>query len=358
MPSKSLLPELRRRRHGLAVARAQAMFLNMIPRYFMESVLAFGFIVIAGVSAYVNGPSSVFAAITIFAAAGFRLLPIINRIQGLVLTLYSAYPLAKESVLPKEKPEILNEFGPAEKQNLENLKTNVAISLKDLTFRFPDGAEKAINHIDLEFEKGKSYALVGPSGSGKSTLVDLCLKLLLPTGGKVIWADDIQLIGYVPQDSFMSSQDFNSNVAIEWSANQVDDAVVASVAKQAQITEFLNYNRINHSFTRSDIRTLSGGQKQRVALARALYRNPQVLVLDEPTSALDAELETEIMDTIWSLEEDLTVIIVAHRLKTIESCDQIIYIKNGEVLAKGTFAELKKLLPEFAKQIDLGTFSN
>lgn len=359
MPSTSIVGELTSRRQRLAFARAQAMFLNMVPRYFMEAVLAFGFIVIAGVSSYINGINSVFPAITIFAAAGFRLLPIINRIQGLVLGLYIALPLAQESVpvpLPLNAESASSIANQIPKANTD-IKPNIAISLRELSFKFPDGNHNVINRISLDFEKGKTYALVGPSGSGKSTLVDLCLRLLIPTEGEVVWSDDKCVIGYVPQEAYMSSQDFYSNVSIEWNDNAVDELKVVKAAEQAQLSEFLNSGVIASSNRRNDLRSLSGGQKQRVALARALYRNPKVLVLDEPTSALDAELESEIMEAVWNIAGEVTVIIVAHRLTTIQDCDEIVYIKDGEMAAKGNFSELMRILPDFSKQVELGTFS-
>ena len=343
MPSKSFASNLAKVRSDLATARAKRAFLNAFPRYFMEAALAIGFLATASTAYLINGEASVIASLSIFAAAGFRLLPAVNRIQGLILSLYGDSSLAESALAIKTT-------------NRQTIESNTKVDsfspflvLEDVSFRYQETSPYVLKNISLSFEKGKTYAVVGPSGSGKTTLVDLCLGLLEPSQGSLSWSTT-PIIGYVPQDSVLSTMGIPENISLEWSSNAVDHIRVDDSAKATHFVELLQREN-------GEVGTpqLSGGQKQRLGLARALYRQPNFLVLDEATSALDSVLENEVMQSLENLAEDVTVLIVAHRLTTIQDVDEVIYLEDGVISGRGTFNELRASHSKFAQQILMGT---
>jgi ABC-type multidrug transport system fused ATPase/permease subunit len=343
MPSMTFNEKLNHARLDLAKARAKKSFLNSLPRYFMEAVLAIGFLTTAVVAYLVNGENGMIASLTIFAATGFRLLPVVNRIQGLALSLFGDAPLAESSLIQTKKdirPPIKNVVG----------NQVPFLRLENVSFRYLNANKNTIHNFSFDFERGKKYALVGPSGSGKTTLADICIGLLKPSEGKVTWSS-IPNIGYVPQETLLSSADLAGNISIEWDREFFDSERVIRSAKLARLIEFENQSAL---FQVNQKVQLSGGQKQRLGIARAIYRLPDFLVLDEATSALDSTLESEVTQSLDLITSDTTVIFVAHRLSTIQHLDQILYIESGTLTGQGTFSELRKSHKKFAQQIELG----
>jgi ABC-type multidrug transport system fused ATPase/permease subunit len=343
MPSKSFASHLAEARTDLAKARAKRAFLNALPRYFMEAVFAMGFLATAAAVYFINGESAVIASLSVFAAAGFRLLPAVNRIQGLILSLYGDSSLAESALAIK----VTNKQPIDSSTKIDFLSPFLA--LRDVSFRFQDTSPYVLKNISISFEKGKTYAVVGPSGSGKTTLVDICLGLLAPSEGSLSWSTT-PIIGYVPQDSVLSTMGIPENISLEWSSNAVDHIRVDDSAKATHFVELLQRENGEGGTPQ-----LSGGQKQRLGLARALYRQPNFLVLDEATSALDSVLENEVMQSLENLAEDVTVLIVAHRLTTIQDVDEVIYLEDGVISGRGTFNELRASHSKFAQQILMGT---
>jgi len=349
--SKTFEGALRYQRSELAFSRSKLAFVSSLPRYFMESMLAFGFVVVSGFTWLLEGEAKVVPALVIFAAAGFRLLPIVNRIQGLAFTVIGAAPLARQAIMPStvsdKRPSQAPVKVPADSTHI--------MEVREVEFTYPTGSSRVLNGISLTFREGLQYAIVGPSGSGKTTLIDICLGLLTPQKGDVLWnfKDSNGAFGYVPQDTHISSATIAGNVALEWETSAVDLEKVSQSLSVAHLDELfstnLNAEKLNESFTR-----MSGGQRQRLGLARALYRDSKILVLDEATSSLDAVTESKVMETVKSLRGKTTVIIVAHRLSTIKNADEVIYLENGKVLGIGTFNDLQKTLPQFEEQVRLG----
>ena len=359
--SKSFESTLRSQRSALALARAQQAFISSLPRYFMEAMLALGFLIIGGLTWAVSGQDGVLPALAIFAAAGFRLLPIVNRVQGLMLSAIGSAPLAREALihLGSEDSSVSNRiFGSENQEKPTIVKSDSApplLSIRDVSFRYPAGAIDVVSLVNFEFYSGLQYALVGPSGSGKTTLVDIILGLLAPNQGKLIWncAESELNLGYVPQDTHISASTIGSNVALEWDPDFVNNEKVRISLRESQLfsqfSESLGSSNLN-----AELESMSGGQRQRLGLARALYRDSNFLILDEATSALDAVTESQVMETIGALRGKTTVMIVAHRLSTIKDADQVIYLENGKIVGSGTFMELQKKLPQFAEQVRLG----
>lgn len=349
MPSSSLANALGQSRSRLAHARARTIFLESLPRYLMESMLALGVVVVGGITVLTRGSNALLPSLSVFGVAGFRLLPIVNRIQGLILSFLGREPLARLAL--RDVPTNLEVRPVLEASPMADNRT--VATLEGVSYSYPDAAAPTLTNISISFERGKQYALVGPSGAGKSTIVDICLGLLKPAHGSIHWnISDDDRIGYVPQDSSLAGTDLHQNIALEWDGTRVDARRVEEVLNQSALAG-LDEMRLAGRLT-----GLSGGQRQRVGLARALYRRANILFLDEPTSALDAETEHEVMTTIKSMRGDATIVIVAHRMSTIQDVDCVIYLEDGQVLGAAPFDELRQTLPQFARQIELGTIAS
>ncbi len=308
----------------------------------MELILALGIAVIAGGSYLISGSNEAISAVTIFAAAGFRLLPAVNRIQGLILQLFSTVPAARLAIPLVGTQKIEPRKQPANR--------NHALVLENISFRYPTGANQVLSDINLVLTSGLQYAIVGPSGAGKTTLVDICLGLLDAQEGTVY--STRAAIAYVPQETHIARLSLEQNIALEWNDKAVNRDAVEATISTAQLSHVLDGRSGTESLSEQG---LSGGQKQRIGLARAIYRNPTLLFLDEVTSALDAETEHAVMSSIEQLRGSTTVVIVAHRLSTVQHADQVIYLDKGRILGVGTFDELRKSIPQLQRQIELGT---
>lgn len=346
MPSTSFETSLKSRRRLLAESRANVAFMGTLPRYTMELVLSLGLIVVCGVAFLVNGERGAVEAAAIFGVAGFRLLPAINRIQGLVLMLFSAVPTARL----------------AQTRKLDNTLTLVQdtpdgadeiIALRNVSYRYPDTSTDVLRDVTISFKRGLQYAVIGPSGAGKTTLLDILLGLLLPTTGKVLTSLGMR-VGYVPQDTYLARVSLQENIAVEWTTETIDKHLLTNIVETVALSDIAE-RFMSETDERLSDALASGGQRQRIGLARALYRNPSLLVLDEVTSSLDSETEHLIMKHVQSMRESTTVIIVAHRLTTVQHADQVVYIEDGQVLGVGTFNELRQSLPQLQRQIELGT---
>ena len=350
MPTNSLGQSLLESRIKVALARARSDFLRALPRYFMESVLAFGFAVVA-ISAYlVSGSVGVISAITLFAAAGARLLPIVNRVQGILLQLFTEQPMASEALisipshLTSKKPKLINQKEQTEYDD------KILIKLKDVSFSYPNSNENQLKNINFDFLIGKRYAIVGPSGAGKTTLGDLIIGVHEPSSGQIISLNDAMKIGYVPQETYIFNRSLKNNIALDWKNNQVQNSDYEYAIQMAQLE---NIHKKFHSnfFEGIENLDLSGGEKQRVGIARALYRKPDLLLLDEATSSLDADYESTIMGAIEKMHGNCTVITIAHRLSSIKRADTIIYVDAGSIVFYGTYEELIQNVPDFARQV-------
>lgn len=231
--------------------------------------------------------------------------------------------------------------------------------LKNIYFRYPSGARDVVNDVSLRIAPGEHVAIVGGSGSGKTTLIDLLLGLLVPTEGEVI-ADGALLtratgalwrrcVAYVPQQVFLADVSLRRNIAFGVPPEQIDSRLVDRVISQARLTDFVARLPIGlDTLVGENGARLSGGERQRIGIARALYRQPRLLVLDEATSALDAITEREVNREILEACDGVTVIIVAHRLTTVQTCSRLILMSNGAVASDGTYESVVAVSEEFA----------
>lgn len=346
MKSASLEDHLARVRLKLARSRAQAVFLDSFARFLLEVQLAVGIIVVGAIIWVIRGPDKILAFLVIFAIAGFRILPSLNRIQGLLTSLVGREPIAQLGIreLHTKAPGEKLSFGLAE--NDDHI-----LRVVNISFSYPNAKRECLNGVSLDFKRGYHYAIVGPSGSGKTTLVDICMGLIDPSEGSVQWANSVaDSIAYVPQETYLTTSSLANNVAIEWDSTLVDEKRLHDAMEDLSLKSILNSDK---SDIHSGRLSLSGGQKQKVGISRALYRKAQVIFLDEPTSSLDSESELEVMKAINNVRAKKTLIIIAHRLSTIRKCDFIVYLEEGKVLAVGTFDQLHATLPQFKRFIEL-----
>lgn len=292
--------------------------------------------------------SDMMGLLTTLGAAAIVLLPCVNRINNQINSIAYFEPFFM-GVSDNLQDEITGDkvdisFATDEE---EKLPVSDCIELKDITYAYP-GTEKLIfDHADMVIPIGKSVGIVGTSGAGKSTIVDILLGLLEVKTGTVC-ADGrdvkenyrkwLKNIGYIPQMIFMLDDTIRSNVAFGVPTDKIDENRVWEVLKEAQLDEFVRTlpEGLDTGIGERGIR-LSGGQRQRIGIARALYHDPEVLVLDEATSALDNDTEKAIMNSINMLHGKKTLIIIAHRLQTIEKCDIVYRVEDGKaVIEKGS----------------------
>lgn len=354
-----------RRLHAVR-ARANSSFLAVVPRFAFEGALIGGFVLVGFITFLTAGMNSAIAAIALFAAAGFRLVPAIAGLQSSVLTATASVPWTLEVIRDIRATEAAA-VEPQEMSDAAELSERPrALSLQDVAFSYPSSLEPVLHGLSLEIPLGSSLGIVGPSGAGKSTLIDLLLGLSTPTGG-VITIDDLPLpdvvhawrrrVGYVPQRVALFDGSIGQNVALTWDEDYDRDKVMA-VLEKAQLSSLIE-SRERGMDERIGERgvSLSGGQQQRLGIARALYSDPLVLVLDEATSSLDTKTEDDVVHAIKALHGEVTVIAVAHRISTIKDYDQICYLDQGRILGKGPFKELAASLPQFGLQVLLAGLS-
>ena len=352
---------------SMAKASASNAFLMEAPKFILESVLYIS-ILLLGLTQFLINDSFVAAAgtIAIFLAAGTRLVPAVLRLQGATITARNAavasqptfYMVRELDGRDLERTDELSLRPEAE------LRTFVPeLSVEDVTYTYPGETSPALKAISFHAPPGTSIALVGSTGAGKSTLADLILGVLDPDEGRVSlsgiepkkavarWPGSI---GYVPQAVALIPGNVRENVALGLPPESVDDQAVWEALERARIADFLRSARqgLDTSIGERGIR-LSGGQRQRLGIARALFSKPKILVLDEATSALDADTEFAIVETLNDLEGDVTTVTIAHRLATVRTVDQVLYLQQGVIRGSGTFDELRSSVPDFDRQASL-----
>ena len=320
---------------------------NSTPRLLIETVCIAG-LVLYMMIVMLQGATvtEMIPQLTTFGMAAMRLIPSANRINN-YLTSISYFEPFFMGVSDHLQEEIHDESMVYDveaydhKKIVEKLDIKDKIKLEDITYKYPNSEQLIFDHADMEIPIGSAVGIVGSSGSGKTTVVDILLGLLeLQTG--TIYADGVNVkehyeewlknIGYIPQTIFMIDSTIRKNVAFGIADEDIDDERVWAVLKEAQLDEFVKSlpEGLDTGIGERGIR-LSGGQRQRIGIARALFEDPEVLVLDEATSALDNDTEAAIMESINRLHGKKTLIIIAHRLQTIEKCDIVYRVENGKV---------------------------
>lgn len=320
---------------------------NATPRLLIETVALAGMIfymmiqLLSGIQV-----TAILPQLTLLALVAMRLIPCANRINNHLTSIsyFEPFFMGVSDNLQEEIRDESIDYNAAsyqKKVEIQKLEIRHNIQLKDIVYKYPNTETLIFDRANMEIPIGKSVGIVGTSGAGKTTIVDILLGLLQIQSGEIL-ADGVEVrehyqsflkdIGYIPQTIFMIDSTIRKNVAFGVADEDIDDAKVWRALQEAQLDEFVRGlpDGLDTSIGERGIR-ISGGQRQRIGIARALFEDPEVLVLDEATSALDNETEAAIMESINMLHGKKTLIIIAHRLQTIEKCDMVYRVEKGQV---------------------------
>jgi ABC-type multidrug transport system fused ATPase/permease subunit len=359
-------------RYGLAIEKFLEAFrlitvTNQAMRYLLEILMIAGAAFVIGFATF-TGSTTVLVSIGVLLAGGFRMIPALNMLLFSINTIRSYEPgiaVVEDELVRLGDDDAVMAVPTGTANGTGSFVPTGSFAIQGVRFCYPTRTEDAVSAIDLDVRFGEAIGIVGASGSGKSTLVDLLLGLLYPDEGAIeidgrplaenlnAWRDQI---GFVPQDIFLLDDTLASNIALartgeSASLDRLREAI--RLARLENVVESLP-DGLETVLGERGVR-MSGGQKQRIGLARALYGSPSVLILDEATSALDNQTERLISDALNSLHGQLTMIVIAHRLSTVRSCDRIVYMEEGRIAGVGTFDELDRTNEGFAKLVELGS---
>jgi len=333
-------------RHNRVAAdlTVRQIVMGQLPRMWLELVAVTTLCVLAGTMLWQGRDSrDMVSSLGLFATAAFRLLPSVNRlalaIQNFRFGASGLAALYKDLQLSSEPPKALR-----------GIEFERSIALEGVVFRFAAAPAPALDGVTIRIPHGAAVGIIGGSGAGKSTAVDIILGLLEPTEGRVtVDGVDIRdnlrgwqsLVGYVPQSIYLCDESLRENVAFGVPPEEVDEQALERAIRAARLDDFVATlpDGLSTVVGERGVR-LSGGQRQRIGIARALYHDPAVLVLDEATSALDTATESEVMAAVNALQGAKTLVIIAHRLSTVEQCDVVYRLDRGRVISSGTLAEV------------------
>ena len=319
-------------------------FIVTLPRLFLEVATILAITIVC--SLFVISDKSVeniIPIIVLISVSAIRLIPSFSTISQSIATI--KYQSPAFDLIVRE----LNEMKKATKHHREidqikhvDIFFKKKIEIKNLIFKYPSTEKKVIDNLSISINKGETIGIAGASGEGKSTLLDLICGLLKPTSGQIL-VDEIDInskknnwqskIGYVPQDIYLLDDTIKSNIAFGIDDESFLPSQFEKAIKMSQLSEFLkNLPDKELTYVGDDGVRLSGGQKQRIGIARALYFSPEVLILDEPTSALDEKNEALILNDIYNIKSNITLVIISHRKKIFEKCNKVIEIKSGKII--------------------------
>lgn len=342
-------------------------FLNGIPRYVVETSLLIGTLILVSI-AFSSGDIVTSAqSIGIFITGGMKitasLLPLQNSFANyktmgvraqIITNFMKSTQLHGEPVLTE-----LNTL------NTTNSNKPVGVKVKNVWFKYEEADEYALSDVSFQVQPGQFVALIGPSGSGKSTLADLIIKIVEPTSGSISFytkdSDNVDpakiKFGYVAQKPGIVTGSIAENIALGIPKDELDKEQLEKVIQSSQLNQLIDQlpNGYDSNLGKQSDE-LSGGQLQRIGLARALYANPSLLVLDEATSALDAETEAAVSSSLVELRGKCTLVVIAHRLSTVQNADLVHVIENGSIIASGKFADLAKSNELVARYVELSEF--
>lgn len=347
-----------RRLAGLSVGKK---VWQVLPRHALETITVICILVVTVslLGSQESGAASAIPTLALYTFVGYRLLPSLQQLYSSAVSLRYARPSLNALYadwlatgagghLPDSGDEVA---GPT-------LRTQV--SLRNVSFTYSGTPRPAVSDVSLEIRKGESIGLIGRTGAGKSTLADILLGLFPPDSGAVL-VDGVPLtptsvggwrrqVGYVAQHIFLANLSISQNIAFGLPPGLVDHHAVVEAAKLAQVDTFIaNLPKGYDTIVGERGVRLSGGERQRLGIARALYRRPSVLIFDEATSALDGMTEEAVMDAIRTLSGERTVVLIAHRLTTLEACDRVVLLERGQVMAVGALADLRANSAAFAQ---------
>jgi ATP-binding cassette, subfamily B, bacterial PglK len=338
----------------LRQAQAYVVFNGGSPRFAME---ALGMVLIAvlayGLSRQSGGIAAALPMLGALALAAQRVLPALQQGYAAWANIAASHTQLVDTVELLDQPLPADLLAPVSRLPFKDL-----VRFEAVRFRYTDDSPWVLDGLDLSIAKGARIGFVGSTGSGKSTMLDLFMGLLLPTEGQIL-VDGLpitgsrrlawqRIIAHVPQSVFLADTSVAQNIAFGVPAAAIDLQRVKEAARQAYIADFIERNPQGYdAFVGERGVRLSGGERQRIGIARALYKQATVLVFDEATSALDNSTEQSVMEVIQSLSRDLTILVIAHRLTTVRRCDNIVELKQGRIVAQGSYDELLRKSSSF-----------
>jgi ATP-binding cassette, subfamily B, bacterial PglK len=336
-------------------ARGSNYFISTCPRFMVETLaMVLIAVLVYGISRENGGISNALPMLGAMALGLQRLLPGLQQCYNAWASIVGTQALLVDIVEFLDQP--LDENG--SEVTIPPLPFEKSVKFSVVGFRYSENNPWVLNDVNLTIQKGERVGIVGSTGCGKSTLMDLFVGLLIPTKGEILVDDQVMNqnqirawqgnIAHVPQSIYLTDGTVAENIALCVEPNEIHMSRLQEAARQAQIAEFIESQPAKYGTEVGErgIR-LSGGQRQRIGIARLLYKQASVLVFDEATSALDSVTEGKIMETIKELNPKITILIIAHRLSTLQDCDSIIELENGSVKAKGTFEELLEYSESF-----------
>ncbi len=336
--------------------------ISQLPRPVMETITLIGMLfMVLALLLLERQIASLIPLLALFGAATVRLLPVLRTILSSFIdvryNIYAVDPVYRDLMLLENRAP-----SPSDSEDLISSHVHQAvlkIELKDVGFRYPQGRTQAVGHISMEIPGGSVIGLVGPSGAGKTTIVDILLGLLKPQEGEVLadgWNifEDVRRwranVGYIPQFIYLSDDTIRRNIALGLPDDEIDERKILKTIKASQLKDLIANlpEGLDTMVGERGIR-LSGGQRQRIGIARSLYNNPRILIMDEATSSLDNVAEKHVIESIERLRGDRTIIMIAHRLTTVQNCDVIYLMKDGRIVEQGSYEYLLKNSNEFRK---------
>jgi ATP-binding cassette, subfamily B, bacterial PglK len=356
--------EIRKIREQLAKTTAELTFLPLISKYVIEVSVVLGAFCVSAAQFINKDAYAAIATLSIFLAASARIAPSAMRIQQGLIQIQGNVGLATSAIamiaeLQSEEEVLAVELS----EDFLHADFEASIEVSGLKFFYPDSNSPAVDCLSLQINPGDSVAIVGQSGAGKTTLIDLLLGILPSSHGRILIsgkepraaiAASPGAIAYVPQEIFIVEGTVRQNVALGFPAELATDERIGNALKIAQLLDFVSALPGGFDAEVGDRGTrLSGGERQRLGIARAMFSNPKLIVLDEASSSLDAQTEAAFSTAIQALKGKVTVVMVAHRLSTVQQADQVVYLQSGVIVKSGTFDEVRKSVPGFDHQAQL-----
>ena len=343
---------------------AENAFMPFISKYVVESTVVIFAFTICAFQFLINDAIQAISILTIFMAAGSRIAPASLRIQQSAISIKTYLGVSQPTLdLARDLQNVHLNSQSQPKPDFIHKGFIPQVTVKNATFHYDSSTNFAIGDFNLDILPGRLVAIVGTTGSGKTTIVDLLLGIHEIKDGEIKISGERPMdaivkwpggISYVPQDVMIANGTIRDNVALGFDPANIDDAQVWEAIDSAQLGDYVRglplqlLSQVGERGTK-----LSGGQRQRLGIARALFTKPKLLVLDEATSALDAETEKQVAQAIAELHGNVTLIIIAHRLSTVQKADTVVYMENGTVLAEGNFDFVRETVQNFDQQAKL-----
>jgi len=364
---KTLLKRFENPALRMAGHTASQHIAGQLPRFFIE-ILAFGgmILIVLYLMTKYKDIESIIPLLSLYALAALRLIPALQQVYAQITQIRFSGPAL--DLLHKDLTELSSSYQDFEvvpSNDSFDIKFSSFLELKNLTFRYGDPGNIILNDINIKIARKELIGVVGSTGSGKTTLIDIILGLLSPSRGSVE-VDGIKvnkenlrswqkLIGYVPQEIYLSDETIYANIGFGLDEESVDKKAAKKASKIANLHKFITEDLEKGYSTPIGERgvRLSGGQRQRIGIARALYYDPEILIFDEATSSLDNVTERGVMEAIHSLGRKKTIILIAHRLSTVKNCDRIFVLEKGEIIGSGNYEDLLKENFKFKEMVSI-----